>query len=434
MTFRKHPRRLGRDSAVGPRMEGLEGRAMLAGNVTAAIVGGNLVITGDAANNVIEVDQSVLVVLPGQVRVQSGWWGSATTINGGAAPVILEGFTGDVRITLNDGDDWVMFSDSDFPRDVTVNGGNGNNQVDVNGVTVERNLSVRNGPGNENTLVYGGANVRGNLTVANKAGDDAFSMAGGSIVNGNVSLSNGAGQGNTTLDNSIVNGNLTVKNQAGDDTFSMAAGAIVNGNASLSNGAGQGNTTLDGSHVHVNLTVRNAAGLDTFLMDNASTVDGNAAISNGEGGSNTTVRFKSVVAGTFTLRSGGGNDGFTMLDATINGAARIDSGAGADAVTIDDSILGGAFTLNSGADNDMVNIEQIFPGPVTTFGGKVAVKTGAGNDVVRIGVPGVPGESATFNQQSTWDGGAGADQIIYLPAGNVFAIPELVKPSFETIL
>src|ERR1700690_4116414 len=96
------------DRSVGKRpliFERLENRALLAGNVMVAVNGGELDITGDNANNSIQVTQ-----------LTSGAWkvtGIGTHINGGTAPFTTSGadpVTADIVIKLRGGSDSVKVS------------------------------------------------------------------------------------------------------------------------------------------------------------------------------------------------------------------------------------------------------------------------------------------------------------------------------------
>ena len=73
-----------------------------AANVTAAVQGGSLVIKGDADGNEVMIDH--LGLLQDQLRVAPG---GATTLNGNFNPIVFDGVTGDVRITMGPGPDFV---------------------------------------------------------------------------------------------------------------------------------------------------------------------------------------------------------------------------------------------------------------------------------------------------------------------------------------
>src|SRR5262245_48818994 len=94
------------------RVEGLETRDLMAGDVTAEVVGGSLIIKGDAQANDIVITEPT----PGSFQIATGAT-STTTINGGAGPVTLNNVTKDVKINLKNGADRVTVT-GDIPRDL----------------------------------------------------------------------------------------------------------------------------------------------------------------------------------------------------------------------------------------------------------------------------------------------------------------------------
>src|SRR5689334_23002896 len=78
-------------------MECLESRRMLAGNVTAEVLGGVLTIHGDSKGNGLVLDS--ITRRTGPFRLSGD---ATTTINGQSAPVDLAGFS-DVKINLGAG-------------------------------------------------------------------------------------------------------------------------------------------------------------------------------------------------------------------------------------------------------------------------------------------------------------------------------------------
>ena len=100
-------RAIGSGSGSGRRIlavESLERRAMLAGNVTASVVGGNLIIRGDDAGNGVLVQQEAGT---GNYSVTGfDFAGSTTKINGTAdGTAHLHGVTGNIDIDLKKGND-----------------------------------------------------------------------------------------------------------------------------------------------------------------------------------------------------------------------------------------------------------------------------------------------------------------------------------------
>src|SRR4030095_3490840 len=90
------------------RFECLEPRHMLAGNVTAQIVNGDLIVTGDAADNRILVSS---LGGPMQVTGMNDSSGNPTSVNGVPNGTFdASGLTGNTLIRLLDGADSVATS------------------------------------------------------------------------------------------------------------------------------------------------------------------------------------------------------------------------------------------------------------------------------------------------------------------------------------
>ncbi len=106
--------------ARGLRYESLEKREVLAGNVTAAIVGGNLVISGDDNHNNIEI---VGTGVPGEFRVIGLDLAGATLINGAAGPATFRGVMGGILINARGGNDLVAAHSLTTFGDLNVQGG-----------------------------------------------------------------------------------------------------------------------------------------------------------------------------------------------------------------------------------------------------------------------------------------------------------------------
>jgi VCBS repeat-containing protein len=160
-------------------LEQLEGRALLAGNVTASITGGNLVISGDSAANEITITRSGA----NSVTIT----GTGTTVNGGTSAVTLNGFRKHVTVSMNDGDDVVRFvrSSTDLFRifgNLIVDTGNGNDTVSFSDTSVWGALSITTGAGDDSVSSTPGASTWGlrvakTSFVSTGSGEDSVSWS-----------------------------------------------------------------------------------------------------------------------------------------------------------------------------------------------------------------------------------------------------------------
>ena len=102
-SFRKNR---GQRNNFRPLIEALEDRTVPAGNVTASVIGGNLVIGGDAESNQITVK--------GDTRgtIDSESIGPGTTINNQSGVATFVGFNGSVVVRMGDGNDAASLNES----------------------------------------------------------------------------------------------------------------------------------------------------------------------------------------------------------------------------------------------------------------------------------------------------------------------------------
>src|SRR4030095_8346486 len=116
-----------------PRLETLEARHALAGNVVAALTEGQLTILGDDQDNGVNI---VYDVATGK-HIVSGrdMGGAATQINGGATPVEFTGVK-HVQIWMSAGDDCLDFGSAEelyttIHQKLTIDMGSGNDTVEL---------------------------------------------------------------------------------------------------------------------------------------------------------------------------------------------------------------------------------------------------------------------------------------------------------------
>jgi cyclophilin family peptidyl-prolyl cis-trans isomerase len=138
-----------------------------AGNVSVKISHGNLVIEGDKLDNVITI-----AVASGQLTVTGG---TGTSINGltSAFTTAVSNFTGKLKVDM----------------------GKGNDNVTIDGLTVDGKASIELGKGND-TLSIDSSSVSGKATLKGGKGDDSvtvtdstFSKLSTKLEHGNDSLS-----------------------------------------------------------------------------------------------------------------------------------------------------------------------------------------------------------------------------------------------------
>lgn len=192
--------------------ECLESRTLLSGNVTAAIDAGSLVIWGDDVANDIVVDQ--LDVLAGQVRVSSG--GNATTINGLAGPVVLDGFTANLFAGMRMGPDQLTLRSITVPGNLTIQTGLGMDSVTVFDTLVTGDADIRTGI-RADSIAIDDSTFQGDVLIDTRFGADSLRIEQSgaldgprSIFNGTVDIRMGRGQDDLRMGLSENAGNLAV--------------------------------------------------------------------------------------------------------------------------------------------------------------------------------------------------------------------------------
>lgn len=132
-----------------PQLEDLEERLVMAGDVTAAVIGGDLVINGDALGNGVVVSQIDSDSWAVSGRYQAG---GSTRINGQYGGVQLHGVTDDVRIDLNGGDDYVSLSGF-VQDDLVINTDSGDDRVEINWSAIGDDVIINTGSGADNIRI-----------------------------------------------------------------------------------------------------------------------------------------------------------------------------------------------------------------------------------------------------------------------------------------
>lgn len=138
-----------RNHRRGLHFESLESRHLMAGDVTAAEVGGDLIVQGDNLGNKFIIRQ----LDADSYRLSGTIDGTPhTRVNGQFTDVTVNGVTGNVVIRLAGGDDNVFVDNSPqtlIPKALIIEGGEGNDIIGVSRAVIGRELLVDMGAGND---------------------------------------------------------------------------------------------------------------------------------------------------------------------------------------------------------------------------------------------------------------------------------------------
>jgi hypothetical protein len=247
-------------------VETLESRCTPNGHVAAVLSGSTLVITGDAKDNDIQVED-----FPGGVLV-SGLPG--TLING--LPSVTFSGVSSLRIQMNQGNDVVYLGGNvglTLSGSLSVDLGAGDDQLTFINTSVGGSTSIKAGAGDDVVAVNGGNTFNGSVLVDLAQGGDNFATAdtgpGPNTFNKALRILGGAGNDVIFIqDFTWVGGTLEFQGQAGDDLIIVAnstAKKLV-----IDTAAGNDYVQLASATVHTSATVRLGTGNDELNVSDST--------------------------------------------------------------------------------------------------------------------------------------------------------------------
>lgn len=416
---------------TAPCIEALEPRLAPAGIITVTQSNGTLIFTGDGLDNAMEITSPTLNVLSIK-DPNAGEVGAVPTlfrIAGQAdSPTLTLPTFQSIKVSLGGGNDEFIAGALFVNGAVTVQGGDGNDDLSLSG-TYNGAILLDGGNGNDDLAIIGFMN--NTVTVKAGAGDDDVLFGSGNYARG-ITADLGTGSNRFDLfSNASVNvfGNLSVTASGGaTNTQSYFIGVqtgSITGNVSLKTSAGAANHFLGGDETDVlaiygNLTITGAAGDDTVLFSGKVSV-GNAVnlslgagvnfAANGTTGGETPVSILSFLGlGSLSYTGTTGSDQLYLnaAELIIAGNLNFNGGAGVNSLALLNStstLIGGALNYTGGTGNDQMNLE----GAELTLGGKLTFKGGGGDD--RAFVTNVYASIGSVQ----YTGGSGLD-IFYLGA------------------
>jgi hypothetical protein len=274
------------NSLMSPRRiyECLEHRLALAGDIAAAVVNGDLQITGDDANNAIEVHQ----VSNGDFRLI----GINTRINGERTIVISDDVTS-IHVDLAAGRDSLNLSRAAIAGDLGVSASGGDN------ISLQR-------------LEVGGA-----TDIALSAENDHLAI-GRVTFEGDTNIDLGDGSNNVLASRIATSGDLNVVGGIGNDRVSFSR---LTGGGSFAADLDNGNDLLHLSRAELeSLAVTGGTGLDTAIIDRVM-ADMSATVDMGEGRDRLVVT-RSSFAGGINITP---DDLDTVIKHRVEGVSNADS-------------------------------------------------------------------------------------------------------------
>ena len=384
----------------GPRKlagERLEDRWVLAGNVTAAVVGGELRIRGDNADNQILIqDDAVNFIVTGV----------GTMINSGPGPALIPraSVTGDIDIEMRRGADSVDIALNEAPA---------------------HNVEVDTAQGNDFVFVHNGSINK--LEIETGDDNDGVRIASVSIL-GKTEVETGKGNDDVQADNVTFTGDVEVETGDGDDNVLFRSGEtsgdVIEALADLEIETGKGNddVNLINTNIVGNLEIETGKDVDRVGIGTALlaglftpfpaaeagpvTVDGDTEVETGDGNDEVRVLDSTLGDGAedeTEFETGDGEDfleivGSGAVPMTINGKLEIELGDGNDRGRISGTNLNGDLEFEAGKGNDQVGLR------FNIVMGDVDIELGKGDDTLKFFTNLVSGDFRA-------DGGPGTDTV-----------------------
>ena len=311
------------------------------GNVTVTVSRGDLVITGDSLANSVEVRPGSE---PGQWVVTGV---GNTTINRSPQSATLTGVTRDVVIRMQSGDDILNVEGISVPRNLRVEMGAGNTEAVFESIVVGGNAAFYHGSGQQNQLTVTASQVKGKVDLRGGKGSDQAIFS------------------QTTVGNDLI-ANLS----GGADLLEVRSATI-----------GRNLNVQTGSRAGQEAKIWIGYGKDQVGEDVLTTIAQDAVVRGGAGVDR--IDIQGIAARRdLTVDTGAGNDVLDLLASSSGRNTQIKLTNGSNLAWIDDVIVGTRFTLSGGRGQDMVLVGS--RSDVGVSAGSGVVNLGSGNDTLLL--------------------------------------------------
>ncbi len=239
--------------------ETLETRRLLAGDVEIFARRGDLFVTGDRADNSVEirVESSGDVVAEGL---------DGTTVNGSQGPVvILEGgvVPDDMRVRLGSGDDTLLIDGLEISDDLIVNGGDGDDSIGLLRTTVGDDAAIYGLSGALN-FSLDLSTVNDDLRVVGSRGDDVI-VFDESTVGDDTNVLTSSGDDTVIVRNSVHQDNVYLNTGRGDD-FVAVVGSEIGDDVFAILGGGDDSLVIEDSSLGDRVIALGGSGSDSLAL------------------------------------------------------------------------------------------------------------------------------------------------------------------------
>ncbi len=330
------------------RFESLEQKQLLAADLSVAVIGGDLVITGDAEPN-------SFILRSGddfneQFQIVNRIFGD--TINGQLDDLFVSGVTGNVIINTGGGDDVVrIFGDGpgplEFPGDLRINLGDGGDQLFLGHAEFNFDFQLPLAIGDD-LIIEGGAGddyfeltalqVTDDFNIIDTQGSNALNMLPGfffafsdesTTVGDDFTIITGSGNDEIGIDQAVVGDNLFVVVDGGDDAVFLV-NSEVSGTTFVNLGDGSDALESESFVAGHSLNVIGGGTNDIFLSGVSST--SHIAIVTANGNDNVHISDSSTQLAIITTNDG--EDQVAIIDSAFE-QLFVKLGKGDDSLTLE---------------------------------------------------------------------------------------------------
>lgn len=376
------------------RFENLESKLLLAADLHASVVDGDLVVVGSKGD-----DDLLIQAAPDNPNTWTVTAASNDSINGGqpGEAVVLSGVTGSLRVSLRSGNDKLTVEGpsqlASLPRSLHIRSGDGANQILVSNLAIGKDLSFRTGAGSDRIVVRR-TEVAEEVVVRSGAGADSISLEG-ATVGGSLDVHAGGGRYNDemTVRATTVAEDLLFRSTRGDNHLGVDSVNV-------------------GNRIRVHLGPGNDH-LAFGSLEEPSVITG---VWPQPPRHQTTIFTRQL-----QIHTGSGNDTVEIADAEVSRHLRASLGDDDDRLTVHHATVGGNGIIDAGKGDDVVEAGAWVQGSSYTsslwpFAGETDLDGGQGNDTLRQSPSGDPIQL----HWSHWE------EIV--KGGGMIKLPEIVVP------
>ncbi len=243
------------------QLELLEQRALLTGNVQIQLTAGDAVLTGDTADNSVEI------VAENNTLIARGLNG--TTLNGGTSTFVLSSssttFGGRIDVSLNAGNDtFAILSGVTVTGKVDLRGGVGNDTLGVAG-TLNQSLMIDGGVGTNTVNVQNATATKG--ATISSTGAAVVNVANSTIAG--LSIQTGHSDDDIVLSTVTINGSTVISTNGGNDDI-VVRNSTLNGSLTVDAGKGEDVAFIDATTITGNVSLWMRQGNDSVQIQGTS--------------------------------------------------------------------------------------------------------------------------------------------------------------------